>query len=226
MRIDQTSTYTTPTTSSTGTGLGGMSATPDAFLKLFVAQLQNQNPLEPQDNSQMVAQLAQFSSLEQQVESNTRLDDLVASQDSAAGASLTQLAGRTITADASAVTLDAGGSVPPLELTGTPAATGGDLVVRNAEGEVIRRVPITAGPPPTAAWDGKDDHGGTVPAGTYQLGVEATGADGKPVTAALQLRARVDAVELGPDGAHLRLGNLTITPAAVRSIFGPQGDAS
>lgn len=37
----------------------------DAFLKLLVTQLQNQDPLQPQDNSQMIAQLAQFSSLEQ-----------------------------------------------------------------------------------------------------------------------------------------------------------------
>lgn len=37
----------------------------DAFLKLLVTQLQNQDPLQPQNNSQMIAQLAQFSSLEQ-----------------------------------------------------------------------------------------------------------------------------------------------------------------
>lgn len=42
-------------------------ATQDTFLKLLVAQLQNQNPLEPSDPMQFVSQLAQFTSLEQAV---------------------------------------------------------------------------------------------------------------------------------------------------------------
>lgn len=37
----------------------------DAFLKLMLTQLQHQNPLEPMDNSQQIAQMAQFSSVEQ-----------------------------------------------------------------------------------------------------------------------------------------------------------------
>ena len=46
------------------------------FLKLLVAQLQNQDPLQPQDGSQFVAQLAQFSSLEQEVQMRTDLDSI------------------------------------------------------------------------------------------------------------------------------------------------------
>ena len=42
----------------------------DAFLNLLVTQLKNQNPLEPMDNSQFIAQMAQFSSLEQAQNTN------------------------------------------------------------------------------------------------------------------------------------------------------------
>lgn len=49
----------------------------DAFLKLLVAQLQNQDPTEPTDNAELMAQLASFSSVEQQVQTNTRLDQLI-----------------------------------------------------------------------------------------------------------------------------------------------------
>ncbi len=49
-------------------------ATEQTFLMLLVAQLKNQNPLNPQDGTQFVAQLAQFSSLEQQMQMRQDLD--------------------------------------------------------------------------------------------------------------------------------------------------------
>ena len=64
------------------------------FLKLMTAQLANQDPLEPQSNEQMLAQLAQFSSLENGTASRSTLDDiaskldaLIAAQERAAAAS-------------------------------------------------------------------------------------------------------------------------------------------
>ena len=46
------------------------------FLRLMTAQLANQDPLEPQSNEQMLAQLAQFSALESNIEGNSTLDDI------------------------------------------------------------------------------------------------------------------------------------------------------
>lgn len=51
------------------------------FLRLMTAQLANQDPLEPQSNEQMLAQLAQFSSLESNIEGNATLDDIAAKLD-------------------------------------------------------------------------------------------------------------------------------------------------
>jgi flagellar basal-body rod modification protein FlgD len=51
-------------------------ANEQTFLQLLVAQLQNQDPTQPQDGTQFVAQLAQFASLEQQVEARTDLDSI------------------------------------------------------------------------------------------------------------------------------------------------------
>jgi flagellar basal-body rod modification protein FlgD len=51
-------------------------ANEQTFLQLLVAQLQNQDPTQPQDGTQFVAQLAQFASLEQQVEMRADLDSI------------------------------------------------------------------------------------------------------------------------------------------------------
>ena len=49
-------------------------ASEQTFLKLFVAQLRNQDPLSPQDGIQFIAQLAQFSNLEQSLQMRQDLD--------------------------------------------------------------------------------------------------------------------------------------------------------
>lgn len=51
----------------------------DAFLSLLVTQLRNQDPTEPTDNAQLMAQLASFSSVEQQVQINDKLETLISS---------------------------------------------------------------------------------------------------------------------------------------------------
>ena len=51
----------------------------DAFLKLMVAQMQYQDPTEPMDSTQYMAQLASFSSVEQGIQTNARLDTVIAS---------------------------------------------------------------------------------------------------------------------------------------------------
>lgn len=51
-------------------------ANQDTFLQLLVAQIKNQDPLNPTDGVQFLTQLAQFSSLEQQLQMNTQLADI------------------------------------------------------------------------------------------------------------------------------------------------------
>ena len=63
--IDPLSSSTSSATSSTSSSSSSLAPTEQMFLQLLVAQLQNQDPLNPTDSTQFVSQLAQFSELEQ-----------------------------------------------------------------------------------------------------------------------------------------------------------------
>src|ERR1700680_669483 len=73
--VPQATTSTTTTSKSAASAADGL-VSEQTFLQLLVAQLQNQDPTQPQDGSQFVAQLAQFSSLEQQIAMRQDLDTM------------------------------------------------------------------------------------------------------------------------------------------------------
>jgi flagellar basal-body rod modification protein FlgD len=85
---------TTGTSSDTTTSTTQKTLDQDAFLKLLITEMQNQDPLSPMDNTEYVAQLAQFSSLEQMQQMNSALDSMSTSYSSNQALSLV---GKTVT---------------------------------------------------------------------------------------------------------------------------------
>ncbi|MEI9971413.1 MAG: flagellar hook capping FlgD N-terminal domain-containing protein [Ignavibacteriota bacterium] len=77
----------TDNSANTGSMLGSTAPSEQMFLQLLVAQLQNQDPLNPADSTQFVSQLAQFSQLEQTMAIRSDADTLVANAASASGTS-------------------------------------------------------------------------------------------------------------------------------------------
>lgn len=197
----------------TGPGLAG---TQDEFLKLFMAQLQQQDPFQPTSGAEMVAQLAQLSSVEQARQTNAQLADLAAAQAASASASLADLVGRDCSAAAGAFSLDGNSAPPPLAVTSAGPMRGAALVVSDAAGRQVRRVPIPDGA--TAAsltWDGKDASGQAVAPGAYQITVDA-GRSAQAITPTW--RGRVEAVELTQGGPRLRIGGALLVPSDIRTI--------
>ena len=87
----------------------------DAFLKLLTAQLANQDPLEPVDNQAFIAQLAQFSSLEQLQGVSSRLDSLLLAVGSSNQLGAASLVGKDVTFKTSGFDLEEG-TAPALQI--------------------------------------------------------------------------------------------------------------
>ena len=77
--VSQISNNLTNTQQVESSGSGNPTVDYDAFLSLLVTQLKNQDPTEPTDNAELMAQLASFSSVEQQVQINDKLETLISS---------------------------------------------------------------------------------------------------------------------------------------------------
>ncbi|MGH8076441.1 MAG: flagellar hook assembly protein FlgD [Lysobacter sp.] len=97
------------------------------FIKLFLAQLQFQDPMEPVDNREFLAQLAQFSSLEQSRQTSQNTNDLLAMN---ATTQALGLLNRQV--DVQGLALPVSGTVIAVEFTGT----GAQLSVRDGSGQV------------------------------------------------------------------------------------------
>ncbi|MBX4929928.1 flagellar hook assembly protein FlgD [Rhizobium binae] len=79
MAVDATSKVTSSTSTGTSSSTQKATLNYDNFLQLLIAQMKNQDPTDPMDASEQVAQLATFSQVEQTIQTNTKLDTLLAS---------------------------------------------------------------------------------------------------------------------------------------------------
>jgi flagellar basal-body rod modification protein FlgD len=186
----------------------------DAFLKLLVEQLKNQDPLKPQDDSAFVAQLAQFSQLEQSMGINTRLDTLAAQNAGLANAQSVGLVGDVATVRGNLVTIDGTGTGAPLNFSLSSASASTTVTVRNQNGDTVRTMDIGARQAGLARiqWDGRSDSGDVQPAGTYQITIQATNDLGAPVSVSQETTGTVTEVSFDKGYPVLQLDNGAAVP--------------
>lgn len=179
------------------------------FLKLLVAQLKNQDPLAPQDNSQFVAQLAQFSSLQAAMGTNTRLDTITGQNQGTANATAINLVGKRATVKGSLLTAAGSGQPVPVNFTLAANSASTNVSIQDSTGKVVRTIPIgahNAGLVKTS-WDGRDDQGNVMPAGTYAVSVQAKTEQGGAVSVAQETTGTVMSVAFDKGYPVLSLDN-------------------
>ena len=195
-----------------------------AFLQLMITQLENQDPLSPQDNGEFIAQLAQFSSVESLDKLNNNFESFARSQAANQALQASTLVGSSVSVATDTGLLRAGDVVTTSATI--PASTGNvQLTIYADNGTLLETIPL--GPQPAgeliARWDGanielngqmldwRTSHDGGLPAGQYRFEMTAD-IDGEPTAMSTAISANVNSVTVGENG------QLTLNLAGIGAV--------
>lgn len=207
-----------PTVASSGKGLEQMGQSD--FIALLTAQMKNQDPFEPVDNSQMVAQMAQFSSLAGISEMSSTLKAISEKLGAVSGTNALSYVGRTVLTEGSvAYPRTAGGFAGAIELDAD--ASDVTVTIANANGEVMKSVNLGKQAKGTVNfdWDGTTQSGEPAGDGPFKVTVNAKNA-GTTVVARSLVWAPVASVSMPAGGEPVLsvLGVGDVKSSAVRQI--------
>ncbi|MBF0480280.1 MAG: flagellar hook assembly protein FlgD [Desulfovibrionaceae bacterium] len=198
------------------------------FLKLLVTQLQQQDPLNPMDDQAYVAELAQFSSLEQLTNINTGITTMTTSINSQGQVNAVGMIGKDVTAAGNSI-LKSGSTITPISYTLPSAATSVQANILDSTGNVVKTVNIGAQNAGTykISWDGTDSGGNTVSDGTYTFTLAAQGAGGTALNVTPQISGTVTGVQSSNGTYLLNLSNgQQVSMLGVTSVNNPTTSTS
>jgi flagellar basal-body rod modification protein FlgD len=190
----------------------------DAFLKMFTEQLKNQSPMNPINNDQFAQQIAMFSQLEQQINTNQNLEKMIQNQSNTQIAAL-QLVGRHVEADKASL-YHSKDKPSPITFKLPQDASDMQIEILNPQGEKIRS--INLGPQENGEiktkWDGATEEGIPVETGKYTFKVVAKGVDGKPLNIASRIDGKVNGVTSEKGVTFLLVGDQKVALNDVETV--------
>jgi len=195
----------------------------EEFLKLLVAQLQNQDPLNPMEGQEFASQLAQFSSVEQLSSIDRNISDgirtdLILSQ-SINNTLATTLIGKEVTAVGNKVEMIIGEDTK-MNFELGEFAESVTITIYNKDGIEVREIEgnnISSGVQ-NLSWDGKDADGNELSEGTYTFSVEATGKSGVEIRVQPLIKGLAGSLQYRDGGAVLKIGQLSVAFGDVLEI--------
>lgn len=187
-------------------------SSPDAlrnqFLNILLTQMQNQNPLDPMDTKEFTGQLAQFSSLEQQINTNSKLDNLLTAIQSTASSSAFTYIGQTAEINSKDTVLQDGKA--NWNYVVNSQASEVTIKIKDASGKVLyEKKDTNVGAGTYSLNAALADLGTTLEDGTVlTLDISAKDFAGAKVRTDVSTVMKIEGVESGPDGIDLRSGGL------------------
>lgn len=197
-----------------------LAATQDRFLTLLVTQLQNQDPLNPMDNSQVTSQMAQLSTVSGINQLNATVQALSASMTTSQSLQATSMIGHAALVPGKEIVLSSGQSNGAVELT--QPADKVTVTISDAKGNPVRTLQLgsqSAAGVVGFQWDGTDNTGAAVADGTYTFSATAVlgSSNSTPTTLSYGI---VNNVALTSSGPTLGMGTLgDVALSSVRQVF-------
>ncbi|KAF0865293.1 flagellar hook assembly protein FlgD [Pseudomonas sp. LD120] len=177
----------------------------DSFMKLLVTQMSNQNPLDPQDNSAFVAQLAQFASLGEMAKLNTTVNAITSNYKSSQALQASSLVGRSVIVQTGTTQVDTSKSMTG-SVTVPSSVSSVTVTVTDKDGNTVKTIDLGSQKAGNSSfvWDGTKTDGTKADPGNYTFKASTT-IDGKGTDLITYLPATVNSVTISQSGGELML---------------------
>jgi len=189
------------------------------FLTLLTTQLKTQSPLSPMDVNSFTQQLVQYSSVEQQIQTNQNLQAMMETLTSSAALQLVNYVGKTVTAYSDTTKFEGGKA--DWTVNASAAAPGAKVTITDENGGVVYQgtTDLTAGNN-TFSWDGKgtNDSDYSASTGTFTISVNGTDANGKAVTITTEVTGKVQAVDTSSQQPFIKVNGRLLPLSALTEI--------
>jgi len=198
----------------------------DDFLNLLVEQLKNQDPLNPMEDKEFTAQLANFSSLEQLTEINQGIGNLTAGTQRQEMLNGVNFIGKEVMASGEGISKQ-GNEVSTLGFELDEGAFDVYVNIFDQNGNIVRTLELGAMQKGEhkVDWNGLDYNGNEVPDGVYYASMAAENGDGEPILVNTQVSGKVIGVNVYNDGYYLELEDgREVNLLAVQTVLGDSSD--
>jgi len=194
----------------------------DAFFKLMIAQMKNQDPTNPLKSHEMAAQLANFSGLEQMQNMNSTLTEMRNAQKPQENYQALNLIGKSVSGDSAKLVRSPGDREHDFKFNLPMDVTDAAIKVYNAEGDVVRTYQLKGlkQGDNKITWNGQDERGNNMNPGEYRFAVEAKAGE-KKVAVKTEFDGLITGINYTAEGPVLLVGNQTIRMRDVRKITDP-----
>jgi flagellar basal-body rod modification protein FlgD len=195
----------------------------EAFLKLFLAQLKNQDPMNPMESHELAAQLAQFTSLEKLSNIDEGISNMSKQNDPAKSFDSLQLIGRGVAGDTSKIFRGDENATHEVGFQLGAPATEVELSILNNQNQEVKKLiarNLKSGQN-VVSWDGMLDAGSKAPEGEYRIAITAKDGAGQKIGAQTKFEGKVTGVNFTPEGPILMVGKQSIKMKDVQKIFDP-----
>jgi flagellar basal-body rod modification protein FlgD len=198
------------------TALSSLSGNFTDFLKMLMTQLQNQDPTSPMDTNAFTTELVQFSSVEQQINTNTSLTSLIQLTQAGEVMQGSNMTGKQVTVTSDHLALQNGKGT--IQFT-TPTAQPVAIAIYNDNGTKLQDATLTSVKGTnTWSWDGSNASGGTLPDGAYKVAVAGADSSGNVTAVPYSVIGTATGVQSLSSGMQLQIGALSVDFSKVQSV--------